>query len=120
MRGDNSATVKFLHPEDCSRYFEDTSNGVVYGKDANGAEKVVFVELAKDVDVVGGLLQGWIDLGATRCVRVIGVDEDRGIAAMIKLAEEKGRVIEGMADTKTPDDVSIHSLNFVLDPMLKS
>lgn len=71
-----------------------------------GRELVVFVELAKDVDVIGGLLQGWIDTGASRCVRVIGVEEHWGKVALTKLAEVKGRVLEGMSDGVTPGGVS--------------
>lgn len=113
MRKDNSATVKFLNPADCAKYYEDTSNGVVYKKDIQGREMVVFVELAKDVDVIGGLLQGWIDTGASRCVRVVDVEKDWGKAALVKLAEAKGRILEGLSDGLTPGGVSGLSLHYI-------
>ncbi|KAK4693433.1 hypothetical protein P7C71_g3963, partial [Lecanoromycetidae sp. Uapishka_2] len=111
MRSDNTATVKFLNAADCQKYYDDTSNGIVYGKDVSGREKVVFVELAKDVDVIGGLLQGWIDVGASRCVRLVSVEEEWGMVAMKEFAEKKGRVLEKMSDGKTPGGID-HAVVF--------
>jgi len=111
MRSDNSATVKFLKPADCTKYYKDTSNGVVYKKDIHGHEMVVFVELAKDVDVIGGILQRWIEDGVSRCVRTVGVDEDWDMAAFIRLASAKNRIVEGIADGMTHGGVSSHNPN---------
>ena len=106
MRSESSATVRFMDPNDCQNYYDDTSNGVVYGQDLQGRELVCFVELGKDVDVIGGLLRGWIDMGVTRCVRAVGVDEDFGVEALRKMGERKGRRIESMEDGETPGGVS--------------
>ena len=108
MRSESSATVRFMDAKDCQNYYDDTSNGVVYGKDAQGRELVCFVELGKDVDVIGGLLRGWIDTGVTRCVRAVGVDGDFGIEALKKMGERKGRRIEDMDDGETSGGVSSH------------
>jgi hypothetical protein len=106
---EGSASVRFLDAADCNKFYDDAANGIVYGKDIQGREQVVFVELAKDVDVIGGLLRGWIDTGVTRCVRAVGVDEDWGMDALRKLSENKGRKIEGVVDGKTAGGVSMHS-----------
>ena len=106
MRSDSSATVRFMDAKDCQNYYDDTSNGVVYGKDAQGRELVCFVELGKDVDVIGGLLRGWIDTGVTRCVKAVGVEEEFGIEALRKMGERKGRRVESLEDGKTPGGVS--------------
>lgn len=57
MRGDNTATVKFLNPADCQKYYDDTSNGVVYKKDMQGrasfaATVSLFDHLFQDLDVL--------------------------------------------------------------------
>ena len=105
MRSESAATVRFMDAKDCQNYYDDTSNGVVYGKDVQGRELVCFVELGKDVDVIGGLLRGWIETGVTRCVRAVGVDEDFGIKALKKIGERKGRKVESVEDGVTPGGV---------------
>lgn len=56
-----------------------------------GRSYTVLVEKCTDVDVISGMLQGYIDCGASRCVRAIGADEDWGMGALKKLAEGKSR-----------------------------
>lgn len=68
---------------------------------------VAFVELARDVDVIGGMLQQWIDGGVTRCVRAVGVDEEWDAVRLKKMAEEKGRKLEGISDGKNAGGVSL-------------
>ena len=106
IRSETAATVRFMDAKDCQTYYDDTSNGVVYGKDAQGRELVCFVELGKDVDVIGGLLRGWIDTGVTRCVKAVGVDEEFGVEALRKMGERKDRKVESMEDGETPSGVS--------------
>lgn len=102
-----SASVRFLHAADCQRFYDDTSNGLVYGKDLQNREKVVYVELAQDVDVVGGMLSQWIDTGASRCVRAAPVEEEAAAGAfgrrsLWELAGRQGRKVEGMEEGRTP------------------
>ena len=104
---ETSATVRFISAIDCQKYYDDTSNGVVYGTDDRGRELVAFVELGKDVDVIGGLLRGWIDTGVTRCVKAVGVDGDIGVEALRGLGDGKGRKLEGLEDGKTIGGVSV-------------
>ena len=103
--GSTSARVVFQHPEDCIKFYDATSNGLVYTQ-PGGKEEVCFVELAKDVDVVGGMLRGYIDQGTTRCVRSIGVDEDWGMPALYKMAGRKGRKVEKIIDGVSVGGVS--------------
>ena len=78
----------------------------MYGKNNRKEELVVFVQLGKDVDVVGGLLGSWIEQDVSRCVRAIGVEKDWKIDSLKKRAEEKGRKLEGISDTINPAGVS--------------
>lgn len=93
---------------DCTKYYHETSNGLVCKKDAEGGELVLFVELSKDVDVVGGLLQGWIDSGVTRCVRAVGVEAEWGMDGLVKVAERKNRKVEKIVDGQNAGGVSLY------------
>ena len=95
-----------MDAEECMRYYDNTSNGLVYDKDPKGRELVLFVELSKDVDVVGGLLQGWIASGVTRCVRAVGVEADWGMDGLVKIAERKNRKVEKIVDGQNAGGVS--------------
>ena len=95
-----------MDAEDCMRFYNETSNGLVYKKDAEERELVLFVELSKDVDVVGGLLQNWIVSGVTRCVRAVGVETDWGMDGLRKIAERKNRKVEKIVDGQNPGGVS--------------
>lgn len=107
--GNFSAVVRFLDAEDCKKFYEETANGLVYKKDAKGRELVLFVELSKDVDVVGGLLQGWIASGVTRCVRAVGVEAKWDMKGLLMIAERKNRKVEKILDGQNAGGVSIHS-----------
>ncbi|KAF6224921.1 hypothetical protein HO133_010115 [Letharia lupina] len=100
--GDLSAAIRFMDAGDCMRFYEETSNGLVYQKDAKGRELVLFVELSPDVDVVGGLLQGWIVSGVTRCVRAVGVEAEWDMDGLVKIAERKNRKVEKIVDGQNP------------------
>ncbi len=106
--GEPSAAIRFMNAEDCMRFYNETSNGLVWQKDSTGRELFVFVELSKDVDVVGGLLQGWILSGVTRCVRAVGVDAEWGMEGLLKIAERKNRKVEKIVDGQNPGGVSTH------------
>ena len=100
------ASVRFLDPAACAAFFEATSNGLVYGRDAQGRELVAWVEQIKDVDVIGGLLTNWILAGTTRCVRAVPVEKEMSKEYLWKMAERKGRVLEGMKDDVTKSGLS--------------
>ncbi|KAI9809554.1 MAG: hypothetical protein M1827_006789 [Pycnora praestabilis] len=97
----SSAIVHFLDPAECMKYYKATSNGLVVIMGTNPIrEHVIFVELSREVDPVGGLLKAMIENGATRCVRAVGVGEDLDIATLAKLAAAKGRKVEFMESGK--------------------
>ena len=104
------ASVRFLEHKDCMKFYEATSNGLVYGIKGN-EELFVFVELAKDVDVVGGLLKSYIDQGYTRCVRVIGADDHWTIDSLWNIATSKNRKVEHIKIEKNTSGVSELILN---------
>ena len=91
---DTSATVLFLHAEDCQKFFDATENGVPFERD--GRKQVAFVEKGTEVDVVGGLLGGFIKHGYTRCVRVIDVDSNFPGQRLWEKAQLKNRKVESI------------------------
>ena len=101
-----------MNAKDCKRFYEETANGLVYKQDVRGRELVLFVELAKDVDVVGGLLQGWIDTGITRCVCAVGVESKWNSDGLRQIAERKKRRVEKIVDGLTASGVSTHTSSF--------
>lgn len=89
------AEVLFVNAQDCTQFCTDNENGLDYGKDKN---EFVLVDMNKDVDVVGGKLQEMIDTGATRCVRVIGVDHGWTKERLWDLAEKRNSKLEHLED----------------------
>lgn len=106
IRDDDTASVRFLHAADGEKFYRDTSNGLVYGKDWQGKEKIVWVHLAKDVDVIGGKLEGWIQAEMTRCIRVVPLEDDIGKEYLWKIASRKNRIVEGIEIGESPGKVS--------------
>lgn len=102
----SSAAVVFVDADDTRKYYDATANGLVYKKEGD-EEHFVLVELAKDVDVVGGLLREMIEKSATRCVKAIGVEEDWGMPALWKMAERKGRKVENIVEGVNAGGVSL-------------
>lgn len=63
----------------------------------------VIVEKGKDVDVIGGLLNRWIETGATRCVRAAAVDRSHAREHLRKIAQGKMmRKLEALDDVDNP------------------
>ena len=93
MGASGVAYVRFASADACDRYCDKYPNGLMFKY--RGRPYAVFVDKCKDVDVISGRLQGYIDCGASRCVRAIGADENWGMGALRKLAEgqtRKGKV----------------------------
>jgi hypothetical protein len=89
MGASGVAYVRFTSGDACDTYCAKYPNGLVFKY--RGRSHTLFVDKCKDVDVISGMLQGYIDCGASRCVRAIGADEDWGMGALKKLAEGKSR-----------------------------
>ena len=89
LAGPGVAYVTFTSGSACDKFCDRYPNGLTFKQ--QGKSYVVFVDKGKDVDVISGVLQGYIDCGASRCVRAIGADDDWGMRALQKLAEGKTR-----------------------------
>lgn len=89
MGASGVAYIRFTSSDACDGYCRTYPNGLIFKN--RGRSHTVFVNKCKDVDVISGMLQTYIDCGATRCVRAIGADEDWGMGALKKLAEGKSR-----------------------------
>ena len=102
----------FLNPDDAVKYYNATANGIECVKE--GAKYVVLTEMnVAEVDVVGGKLRMWIDMGMTRCVRAIGaVDEGWTLGRLYGLAEAKGRKVEVIEVGENPGGVSFLIFDF--------
>ena len=97
----STAYIRFLDLSHCQKFYDATSNGLVYGHDSAGEERIAWVTLSSDVDVVGGLLSQWIIAGFTRCVRAVPVDDSITTDQLRKIAERKARKVEAVEDGQT-------------------
>ncbi|KAL8707549.1 MAG: hypothetical protein Q9220_007441 [cf. Caloplaca sp. 1 TL-2023] len=93
----STAFVTFLRAEDATKYYDDTANGLIY-KDDHGIDFCIMTEKQQEADPVSGILREWMEKEFTRCVRVIGVDEDWTLKALHETASRKGRKVEKIVD----------------------
>ena len=103
MKPNACAEVLFIDPDECFKFCNDNSNGLVYGK---GKNDYIFVDPHTEVDIVGGKLSQMIELGVTRCVLVIGKGLDFTKEDLWELAQAKNRNVESIDDSITPKGVS--------------
>ena len=109
----DKAYVRFLDPSECRKFYDDSDNGLVYGKYDNGKEKVVWVTLQDHVDVIGGNLREQIARGCTRCVKVVPVDEDYTMWALETFARGHRRNVESVSSGRSTQgnvDDTLHTL----------
>ena len=99
----SSAHVLFTTGNAADAYYDKYPNGVEFR--VQGRKCVAFVDKGAQVDVMSGIMRGYIESGASRVVRAIGVDEDWSMLALRTLAEKKGRKLEAIQDT-CRDEVS--------------
>ena len=83
------AHVTFTTADVCDAFCKKYANGLPFKY--YGRSYTAFVDKSKDVDVISGMLQGFIEAGASRCVRATGADEDWGMRALQRLAEGRSR-----------------------------
>ena len=107
------AYVTFTSGDACDKFCDKYTNGLTFKH--KGRSHVVFVDKGKDIDVISGMLQGYIDCGASRCVRAIGADDDWGMKALQKLAEGRTskRKVENIIDNYR-NEVSANKLKRTL------
>ena len=93
-----NAYVTFTSGDSCSRFYDKYPNGIDVRY--RGKRHTVFVNKGENVDVISGMMQAYLDCGASRVVRVTGADDDWGIVALNKLAEGKNhaRIVEAVSD----------------------
>ena len=101
-----TASVVFLYDADCKKFYDETSNGLVYGKDDGDREKVAWVSLGKDVDVVSEKLMQYMAMDYSRCVKVVPLDKDYEKSFLWEYASEKGRRVGDIELGKTKGGVS--------------
>ncbi|TKA80985.1 hypothetical protein B0A49_01045 [Cryomyces minteri] len=89
-----TAEVLFMQPKDCATYYSATSKGI----DCPYEKRTVSVELCLEIEPISTFVQWCIEVGETRAVRAIGVEENWTIPAMTRLATRKGREVECVTD----------------------
>jgi len=83
------AHITFVSADACEKYCKQYPNGLTFKY--KGRSRTVFVHNGDEVAVVSGVLHGYLECGATRCVRAAGADDEWGMKALQKLAEGKTR-----------------------------
>ncbi|RMD39473.1 hypothetical protein DV735_g5655, partial [Chaetothyriales sp. CBS 134920] len=90
------AMVLFTSAKCAQKYCSAYLNGVQYMY--GGKKGVAWLQLAKECDPRSAVLQGHLEAGACRVVRVRGADEDWSMRAICGLAEGSNRKIESICD----------------------
>lgn len=102
-----SAEVIFASADDCDKYYDIGRKGIPYKRKGSDKIQIAFVDKGPDVNVVGGLLQSYLDQGFTRCVRVSNVPDEVTKPQLHLKAGLKGRRIEGIEDGNLRTGVSL-------------
>jgi hypothetical protein len=93
-----AAYATFVSADACDAYSDKYPNG--FDLRQQGKKWPILVNKKEDVDVVSGMLQGYLECGATRVIKVSNADDDWGIVALNKLAEgNKKRLVEAVLDS---------------------
>lgn len=69
------AVVWYIEAADAQKFYNKTSNGIVldYERGGKAVKKTVFVEMRKEIDVLGSALRARVtDAGQSRVVRIVG------------------------------------------------
>lgn len=93
-----TAHIIFVSADACDKFYDKYPNGIDLRHQSK--QHAIMVEKGKNVDVISGMMQGYLECGATRVVKVSLVDDDWGIVALHKLAEGKQKVrqVEAVVD----------------------
>ena len=113
-KGSSEARVLFLHGKDCQQFYDATANDLDYiFEDRKG---VAVVDKATNVDVLSGQVRTYIQLGFTRCVRVMDIRsalEDKELKEKFReKAAYHNRMVEDVIVGNTEADVSMNFLPF--------
>lgn len=99
----STATILFTTGDAADTYYHKYPNGVQFR--FQGRKHVAFVDKGTQVDVISGVMRGYLESGASRVVRATGVEEDWSMLALRSQAEKKGRKLEAILDSYR-DEVS--------------
>ena len=95
--GGKGASVTFLNPADCKKFFDSTANGLSYNASPPTGPVRRFrhldVELSETVEPVVGKLYEYVQKGLTRCVKAVPVDDEITMPFLRKMAADKNRSV---------------------------
>lgn len=92
-----TAVVTFATGASAKLFYDKYPNGL--NIKFRGKKSVALVEIGASVDVISGVMRGYLESGATRVVRAEGCDEDWTMRALRKISEDKNRKLEAIIDT---------------------
>ncbi|KAF7593989.1 hypothetical protein BBP40_010386 [Aspergillus hancockii] len=95
-----TAHILFCEHEACQAFYDKYPNGI----DLDTGKVTVFVEIGKEVDVIGSQLSFSLSTGATRAVRAVGVDLDVNMRQLSEIATGSHRKVEKILDAYVPGD----------------
>ena len=70
----NTAKITFTTGTDAKAFYDKYPNGIDYV--FQGQRRSSLVDMGTNVDVISGLMRGYLESGASRVVRAVGADED--------------------------------------------
>lgn len=113
-KGSSEARVLFLHGKDCQKFYDATANDLVYiFEDRKG---VAVVDKATNVDVLSGQVRTYIQVGFTRCLRVMDIRsalKDKELKEKFReKAASHNRMVDDVVIGKTETDVSVKSSTY--------
>ena len=97
------AHVLFCDAAACKAYYDKYPNGIALSKDGHNA---VFVDLGREVDVLSSQLSNYLAAGASRVVRVVGLEPNFSMEQLVGIASTSRRKVEKIIDTYIPQEVT--------------
>lgn len=99
-----NAHVLFCDPDACKAFYDKYPNGIDLD-----ARQTVFVEMGTEVDVISSQLTQYLNVGASRVVRAVGVDMNLTMGQLLKISAGTTRKVEKILGQYVPGEVSLHS-----------
>lgn len=92
-----------MNGDSCQRFIAATANGIKMP----GQDRIIFVDRDPSPNSSNDLLRGLIDMGATRCIRAVGADEDWPENSLLSVARGRGkaRVVDRIVQGKDRNGV---------------
>ena len=107
-----TALIRFMNGDSCQRFIAATANGIKMPRQ----DRIIFVDRDPSPNSSNDLLRGLIDMGATRCIRAVGADEDWPENSLLSVARGRGkaravdRIVQGKDRNGVCEVLPLYSL----------